>query len=91
MVVASVALSGATVADAQETIGIGFSAPISGPFAENGKQMAAALKLYAEQNGTTVAGKTIEILLRDDAGVPDQAKRIAQELVVEKKVAILAG
>ena len=31
------------------------------------------------------------MILRDDGGVPDQAKRIAQELVVTGKVAILAG
>jgi branched-chain amino acid transport system substrate-binding protein len=79
------------VAWAQETIKIGFSAPITGPFAENGKQMAAALKLFAEQNGTTVAGRKVEVILRDDGGVADQAKRIAQELVVNEKVAILAG
>ncbi len=90
-VAAAIALLGATASSAQQTIEVGFSAPISGPFAENGKQMSAALKLYAEENGTTVAGKTVEVLLRDDGGVPDQAKRIAQELVVEKKVAILAG
>jgi branched-chain amino acid transport system substrate-binding protein len=78
-------------AGAEETVRIGFSAPITGPFAENGRQMAAALKLYAEENGTEVAGKKIEVILRDDGGVPDQAKRIAQELLVTGKVAILAG
>src|SRR6202453_5232611 len=82
---------GAGAAPAQETIRIGFSAPITGPFAENGKQMMAALNLFLEQNGKTVAGKKIEVILRDDAGVPDQAKRIAQEFVVNSKVAILAG
>jgi branched-chain amino acid transport system substrate-binding protein len=75
----------------QDTIKIGFSAPITGPFAENGRQMVAALKLYAQEHGTEVAGRKIEVLLRDDGSVPDQAKRIAQELVVGAKVAILAG
>jgi branched-chain amino acid transport system substrate-binding protein len=81
----------AGAARAEDTVKIGFSAPISGPFAENGKQMTAALKLFAEQNGNTIANKKIEVILRDDAGVADQAKRIAQELVVGDKVAILAG
>jgi branched-chain amino acid transport system substrate-binding protein len=80
-----------TAAGAQETVKIGFSAPLTGSFAENGKQMVAALKLYAEQNGSTVAGRKIEVILRDDGGVPDQAKRIAQEFVVQSKVAVLAG
>ncbi len=76
---------------AQESIKIGFSVPLTGAFAENGKQMTAALKLFTEQNGSVVAGKKIEILLRDDGGVADQAKRIAQEFVVQDKVAVLAG
>lgn len=78
-------------AQALETIKIGFSAPLSGPFAINGKQMLAALKLFTAENGTALAGKKVELIVRDDAGVPDQAKRIAQELVVNDKVAILAG
>ena len=78
-------------AGAQETVKIGFSAPITGSFAENGRQMKAALELYAEEHGTEVAGKKIEVILRDDGGVPDQAKRIAQEFLVTGKVAILAG
>jgi branched-chain amino acid transport system substrate-binding protein len=87
----ALAIVGSTPALTQDVVKIGFSAPITGPFAENGKQMSAALKLFIEQNGTTVAGKKIEVILRDDGGVADQAKRIAQELVVESKVAILAG
>ena len=78
-------------ASGAETLKIGFSAPITGPFAENGRQMVAALKLYAEEHGTEVAGRKIEVILRDDGGVADQAKRIAQELVVTGKVGILAG
>jgi len=90
------ALGGAAVAwpfaaRAQEIVKIGFSVPLTGPFAENGKQMSAAVKLYTEQNGAAVAGKKIETIMRDDAGVPDQAKRIAQEFVVQSNVAFLAG
>ena len=95
--VGSLAIAGAVAtfavapARAQETVKIGLSAPITGPFAENGRQMVAAVKLYVERYGVNVAGKKIEVILRDDAGVADQARRIAQELVVVNKVAILAG
>jgi branched-chain amino acid transport system substrate-binding protein len=91
LLVGTLALFGAEMACAQETIRIGFSAPITGPFATFGKQMESALKLFIERNGSIVAGKKIEVIVRDDTGVPDQAKRIAQELVVNEKVAILAG
>ena len=68
----------ARAAQAQETIKIGFSAPMTGPFAPNGKQMVAAAKFFVEQAGTSLAGKKIELIIRDDRGAPDQAKRIAQ-------------
>jgi branched-chain amino acid transport system substrate-binding protein len=44
-----------------------------------------------QQNGATVAGKKIEVLLRDDGGVADNSRRIAQELLVREKVNVLAG
>jgi branched-chain amino acid transport system substrate-binding protein len=78
-------------ATAQETVKIGFSVPLTGPFSENGKQMVAAIKIFTEQRGSVVAGKKIEVVIRDDGGVPDQAKRLAQEFVVQQKVAVLAG
>jgi branched-chain amino acid transport system substrate-binding protein len=91
LLVGVLTIFGAEKACARETVRIGFSAPITGPFAVYGKQMQSALKLFIEQNGSTVAGKKIELIVRDDAGAPDQAKRVAQELVVNEKVAILAG
>ena len=39
-----------------------------------------------QQHGTTVAGKKIEVILKDDGAVPDNTKRIAQELIVNDKV-----
>ena len=38
------------------------------------------------QNGSTVAGRKVEVILKDDAGVADTTRRIAQELVVNDKV-----
>jgi branched-chain amino acid transport system substrate-binding protein len=90
------ALSAATMfgaaAAAQEPLRIGLILPMTGPFASTGRQIDAAVKLYIEQNGATVAGRKIEVLLRDDTGVaPDTTRRLAQELVVNNKVDILAG
>ena len=73
LLVGAVTIFGAEMACAQETIRIGFSAPVTGPFAVYGKQMQSALKLFIERNGSSVAGKKIEVIVRDDAGVPDQA------------------
>jgi branched-chain amino acid transport system substrate-binding protein len=43
------------------------------------------------QNGSTVAGKKVELILKDDTAAPDVTKRLAQELVVNEKVNVLAG
>ena len=76
---------------AQETVKIGLILPMTGQQASTGKQIDAAVKLYQAQKGTTVAGKKVEVILKDDTSVPDVTKRLAQELVVNDKVAILAG
>jgi branched-chain amino acid transport system substrate-binding protein len=79
-------------AGAQDTIKIGLIMPYSGIFADTSTQMDGGVKLYMKQHGDTVAGKKIEIIRKDVGGVaPDVAKRLAQELVVRDKVAILAG
>jgi branched-chain amino acid transport system substrate-binding protein len=78
-------------ARAQETIKIGFIVPTTGQFSQIGKHLIAGAKYYMEERGATVAGKRIELLIRDDGGQPDAAKRIAQEFIVNDKVAVLAG
>jgi branched-chain amino acid transport system substrate-binding protein len=76
---------------AQDTVKIGFILPMTGPQQSTGRQISGAIKLFMQQNGDTVAGKKIEIIIKDDAAVPDTSKRLAQELVVNDKVQMLAG
>lgn len=76
---------------AQETIKIGLILPMTGPFASTGRQIEAAVRLYLAQHGATVAGKKVEVILKDDAAVADTTRRMAQELVVNEKVSVLAG
>ena len=77
---------------AQDAVKIGMILPLTGPFASTGKQIEAAARLYMQQHGTTVAGRKIELIVRDDTGTaPETTKRIAQELIVQQKVNILAG
>ncbi len=80
------------LASAQQTpFKIGFLAPMTGPFASTGWQMEQGLRLYMAQHGTTVAGRKIELIVKDDTGTPDVTKRLAQEMVVNDKVDVLAG
>ncbi len=82
---------GLDAAAQQAPFKIGLIAPMTGPFASTGKQMEAGARLFMALNGATVAGRKIELILKDDAGTPDQSKRIAQELLVNEKVDVLAG
>ncbi|MGQ9367866.1 ABC transporter substrate-binding protein [Azospirillum sp. ST 5-10] len=76
---------------AADTVKVGLILPMSGPFASTGRQIEAAARLYIEQHGKDVAGKTVELVVRDDTGVADLTKRLAQELVVNDRIAVLAG
>jgi branched-chain amino acid transport system substrate-binding protein len=83
-------LSPAFAADAKP-FKIGFILPMTGQSASTGRQIDAAIKLFQAQNGTTVAGRKVEVIVKDDAGVADTTRRIAQELVVNEKVDVIAG
>jgi len=82
---------GAGGAAAQEGVKVGLILPMTGQQASTGKQVAAGARLYVQQHGATVAGKKIELVIKDDATVPENSKRIAQELIVNDKVGFTAG
>src|SRR5580700_11351218 len=87
----TIAATAAGTAAAQDTIKIGLVLPMTGTVGAAGQEVAAAVKLYMAQHGDTVAGQKIELIIRDDGSIPDNAKRLAQELVVNDKVAILGA
>jgi branched-chain amino acid transport system substrate-binding protein len=78
-------------AAAEEVLKIGLIVPLTGGQASTGKQLANAVKLYISENGDSVAGRKIEMIVRDDGAIPENTKRIAQELIVNDKVGIIAG
>src|SRR5215470_14669314 len=88
--IASIALASAN-AMAEESVKVGLILPMTGPFTTTGKQVEAGARFYMQQNGATVDGRKIELILRDDAGVADNSRRIAQQLLTGDKVNILAG
>ena len=80
------------LAFAADPLKIGLILPLTGPFASTGKQIEAAARLYMAKNGDTVAGRKVELIVKDDTGLaPETTKRIAQEMVVQDKVSVLAG
>ena len=76
---------------AQDTVKIGLIVSMTGEQASTGKQIKAGVDLYMKEHGDTVAGKKIQVILRDSGSVPDHTKRLTQELIVNGKVNIIAG
>ncbi|HTO43868.1 MAG TPA: ABC transporter substrate-binding protein [Burkholderiales bacterium] len=89
----SVAMSfAASIAGAQEPIKVGMILEMSGPFADLGRQILAGAQAYMKAHGETVAGRKVELIVKDTTGAsPDIAKRLAQELVTNDNVDFLAG
>ncbi len=81
----------ALAAVAQQTVKVGLIMTYTGQFSDPAAQMDNGIKLYVKQHGDVIVGKKIELLRKDDAGAPDAAKRLAQELIVNDNVDILAG
>ena len=78
-------------AAAQEPFRIGLIIPLTGGQASTGKQLDNAVKLYMRQNGDVVAGRKIEVIVKDDGANPDNTKRLAQEMIVNDKIHLMAG
>ena len=88
---AALAMASGSALAQDNTVKIGLVLPMTGQQASTGRQIDAAVKLWLAQNGNKAGGKTVEVILKDDASLPDTTRRLAQELVVNDKVAVLAG
>ena len=76
----------------QQPIKVGVIAPFTGAFADYGKQFEAGVKAFQKLRGDTVAGRKVQVIVKDTGGPsPEVAKRLAQELVVQENVDFLAG
>jgi branched-chain amino acid transport system substrate-binding protein len=84
-------LCGLVPARAQQAVKIGLLMTYTGQFTDPAAQMDHGIELYIKEHGDTVVGKKIQLIRKDTAGTPDAAKRLAQELIVNDNVDILAG
>jgi len=78
-------------AAAQEPLKIGLIQSMTGAFNTVGKAAVNGARLYIQQHGDTVAGRKIQLIVKDDATSPEAAKRLAQELIVNDKVEIIGA
>jgi branched-chain amino acid transport system substrate-binding protein len=90
-VAASALLASADSVFAQEALKLGLVQSMTGAFNTTGKAVVNGALLYLKQHGDIVAGRKIEVIVKDDATMPDAAKRLTQELIVNDKVAMLGA
>ena len=95
VVVAIIGVLAVTVAPAvradDNPIKIGFLAPLTGPFADVGKDMVEGVQLALKSLGGKIAGRPVELLIQDTAGDPDTGLSKARLLVEQSKVDLLTG
>jgi branched-chain amino acid transport system substrate-binding protein len=77
---------------AADPVKIGLILPLTGPFASTGRQIEAACRLYVARNGDSAAGRKVELTVKDDTGLAaETTKRIAQDMIVQDHVQVIAG
>jgi branched-chain amino acid transport system substrate-binding protein len=81
----------AVAAPGADPIRVGFMGPLSGIFAQAGKDMLDGLKMGLEQAGGQVAGRTIELIEEDTEGNPATAQAKYRKLVQQDRIHVLAG
>jgi branched-chain amino acid transport system substrate-binding protein len=83
-------LSVAAPAQAEE-LRIGLIAPMTGIFAQVGKDMADGFQLYLDQHNNKLGGADVKLIVEDEQGKPDIAVTRAKKLILQDKVQMFIG
>ena len=76
---------------AAEELRIGFLAPLTGGFAQVGKDMSNGFQLYLDEAGGNLAGAKVKFIVEDTEAKPPVAVRKAEKLALQDKVHMLVG
>ena len=76
---------------AAEELRIGFLAPLTGGFAQVGKDMTNGFQLYLDEAGGNLAGAKVKFIVEDTEAKPPVAVRKAEKLALQDKVHMLVG
>ena len=93
MFVAALLLAGTFVAGQTPAspIKLGFLVPLSGAYAQNGRDILNGLLLYLDEIGYRAAGRPIELIVEDDEAIPAVGLTKARKLVERDQVHLMAG
>jgi branched-chain amino acid transport system substrate-binding protein len=87
---AVVGLGLASPASAEE-LRIGFIAPITGIFAQVGKDMVDGFQMYLDEHKGKIGGADVKFIVEDEQGKPDTAATKTKKVILQDKVHIVVG
>ena len=74
-----------------EELRVGFIAPLTGIFAQVGKDMENGFELYLDQHNHKLGGMDVKFIVEDEQGKPDTAVTRAKKLALQDKVHMFIG
>ena len=85
-------LTAGVAAPAQaEELRIGFIAPMTGLFAQVGKDMTDGFQMYLNEHGGKLGGMDVKFIVEDDQAKPDLGVTKAKKLILQDKVHMFIG
>ncbi|MEZ5851390.1 MAG: ABC transporter substrate-binding protein [Hyphomicrobiaceae bacterium] len=81
------------IALAQKPIKVGVPIPLSGPAALFGEPALKGAHMFVQELNAAggVLGRKIELIVRDSKATPDEAVRVAREMILKEEVDFLVG
>src|SRR6476469_6380044 len=89
--IAGIAAPNLVLAQNSGSVRVGLLAAKTGPLASGGIDMELALTMFLKERNNTLAGRKVELIVADTAGVPATARTKAQELVEKNNVHCIIG
>ena len=74
-----------------EELRIGYISPVTGIFAQVGKDMVDGFQLYLDEHGGKLGGADVKFIVEDDQGKPDLGVTKAKKLILQDKVHMFIG
>jgi branched-chain amino acid transport system substrate-binding protein len=74
-----------------EELRIGFISPMTGIFAQIGKDMVNGFQMYLDEHNGKLGGADVKFIVEDSTGKPDTSVTKAKKLVLQDKVQMFVG
>jgi hypothetical protein len=74
-----------------EELRIGYISPVTGIFAQVGKDMVDGFQMYLDEHGGKLGGMDVKFIVEDDQGKPDAGVTKAKKLILQDKVHMFIG